>query len=103
MEPSLVEARALGLGEVEGGEVLGDQVALGRSAVLDADGALEEVAEIDPRAAAADDLPVEEADLAVGQEVGVADVGVAVDEGGRARREGADVAGPEGRSRAARR
>ncbi len=80
-EQHLFVARQLGGGQRQCGAVLLEEFALAAASVLDGQGTLEEVAEIERPVAPAHHLPVQESDVVVGQHVGVADVRVAVQEG----------------------
>ena len=76
------------------GLVLGQEVALVHAPLARGQRALEEVADVERGMSPTHDLPVEEADLAVREHVGIADVRVPVDEGERGVRNGPDELHP---------
>ena len=93
-EPDRVEVRTLVVGKFEGSVVVSDEVRVVGLAIGNGDRALQEVTEIEAVVAPADDLPVEEPDGVIGQDVGVADVGVTVEQGRGPVRHRGDVAHP---------
>lgn len=79
----------------EGLSVLLEQGALAATAILNSQGSLQKTAQVQRPVAPAGDLPVKEPDLAAGQQIGVADMRVTMQQGLRRCGQRSDVGLPD--------